>query len=89
MWEKRQVTGCLGMKRGRDCKGALSKRLTEIFFILIVVMVSPVYEDIKLDQTIIKYVNEVHCTSIIPQSIHKNLYNASALSLQNTNITPN
>ena len=45
-------------KEGGIAKGALSKvwGMTDIFFILTVVMVSPVYKDVKFDQIVIKYV---------------------------------
>ena len=41
-------------KWGRECKRALRKVLgmTEVFFILIVEMASPVYEDVKFDQIV-------------------------------------
>lgn len=48
-------------KRGRDGKGALRKiwGTRETFFILLVVMISPVYKDVKFDQTVIKYLQFV------------------------------
>lgn len=48
-------------KRGRDGKGALRKiwGTRETFFILLVMMISPVYKDVKFDQTVIKYLQFV------------------------------
>lgn len=58
-WEKTsQWFSGDGVGRRKDGKGALRNvlRIREMFFILIVVMVSPVYKHVKTDKIVFKYV---------------------------------